>query len=85
MNKILTNKLNKNIINMVGSYLLPIRTKFNIIFLKIHIVRIKESLEYNMVYPNDYSFIQEYYQDINKCKITYSKLYKFWTMRPKFS
>lgn len=81
MNKILTEKININLSNIIGSYLLPIEKKIKTFFILTETQYIFDRLNDHLIYKNNYSYDPIYYENFNNCKITQSN--GFWVIRPK--
>lgn len=80
MNKILINKLNKNIVNIIGSYLLPLRRKSNFWDLFICTYYIKTTLDdYAVLCKSHDLYYFKYVKNFDNYKIISEK--GLWSIR----
>lgn len=83
MNGILTEKINRDITNIIGSYLLPTKQQIDTYDLKFQINMIKMRLDEKIIFLHKFGFAKIHCENFNNCKIIRLKLTKEWTVRLK--
>jgi len=83
MNKILKEKINFNLIQIIGIYLLPpqkLLLDLNHLLDEIQFINLR--LDDHYIFTNDSGTIKTFHKNFDKCKIT-RHLNKRWVIRPK--
>lgn len=85
MNRILTEKINKDLTRIIGIYLLPSFKLLDTKYLNYTISCIKSRLNSHniLITDNDSIHNTEYCKNFNNCKIFYFKKLDIWSIRMK--